>query len=140
MLSWLPGPDAPVWGNTAGIAVLAPLLLPLGYYMMRYPRSALLINHVTTVEDEDSFTGFAVARKQAAGFLVASLGVSALCFAAVSMGLPRISLPVMVAVGGVAFASSSRAGDPSVQYLGVVAGVVASGCLLTLLFAVVFGG
>jgi uncharacterized membrane protein len=139
MLSWLPGADAPLWGNTAGVVVLAPLLLPIGYYMMRHPRSALLVNHVATVEDEDSFTGFAVARKQAAGFFAASFGVSTLCFAAVSMGVPPVVLPLLVVIGGVAFALSTRASDSRVQYFGVGTGTVAGGALLTLLFVVVAG-
>ncbi|WP_255195188.1 hypothetical protein [Halorarius litoreus] len=139
MLSWLPGGDAAVWSETAGVAVLAPILLPIGYYMMRYPRSALLVGHVATVEDEASFTGFAVARKQAAGFVAASLGASALWFAAVSMGVPPVTLPLLVVVGGLAFGLSVRASDSRVQYLGIGVGVVAGGCLLTLLFAVVFG-
>lgn len=136
MPSWLPASEAPVWDATAGVVVLAPLLLPIGYYMMRYPRSALFISHVTTVEDEESFTGFAVARTQAAGFFTLSFGISALCFAAVSVGLPPVALPVLVALSGVVTALTVRAGEPRLQYLGIGIGAVASGALLTLLFAV----
>lgn len=136
MPSWLPGSEVPVWDATAGVVVLAPLLLPIGYYMMRYPKSALLVDHVTTVEDEESFTGFAVARTQAAGFVSLSLGISALCFAAVSMSLPPVALPVLVVLGGVLAALTVRASEPRLQYLGIGIGAVASGALLTLLFAV----
>lgn len=136
MPSWLPGSETSIWDATAGVVVLAPLLLPIGYYMMRYPRSALFISHVTTVEDEESFTGFAVARTQAAGVFALSFGISALCFAAVSMVLPPVALPVLVVLGGVVTALTVRTSDPRLQYLGIAVGAVAGGALLTLLFAV----
>lgn len=139
MSPWLPGVDAPVWGDAAGAAVLALLLLPLGYYMMRHPTQVLSISHVTTVEDDDAFTGFAVARQQAVGFFTAALGVSTLWFLAVSRGVPPVVLPLGVVGGGVAAAISARSSDSRVQYLGIGLGVVAGGSLLTLLFVVVAG-
>lgn len=139
MSSWLPGVDAPIWANTAGVAVLAPLLLPLGYYVMRHPTQVLAVSHVTTVEDDDAFTGFAVARQQAVGFLTAAFGASTLCFLAVSMGVPPLALPVTAVGGAVAAALSARSSNARIQYLGVGVGVVAGGCLLALLFVAVFG-
>lgn len=139
MVPWLPGADAPVWGHTAGVAVLAPIFLPLGYYMMRHPTSVLAISHVATVENEDAFTGFAVARQQAVGFVAAALGVSALWFAAVSMGVPPVALPLTAVVGGAAAVLTARSSDSRVQYLGIGVGVVAGGALLTLVFGVLFG-